>query len=312
MSILIICDFTQEWMHKNHLKTIAAAQQLCQPITCLVLANDFDSGPSLPAYSWLLNVFYMKSSNSPMQCMLSMLQSMQGHHFTTIMAADSTLTKQILPTLAAHFDVDMVSGVIEILDDHTYKRAIFAGEWIATVKNNATIQVISLRASAFEAMPTVDSPQPIQAEMITLQDTHDPINFEVAHTLKKTQDLTTAPLVIAGGRGLGDAKHFELIEILAKQLGAAVGATRAAVDAGWVDNALQIGQTGKIIAPQLYIAVGISGAIQHLAGIKGSKHIIAINQDPDAPIMRWADYIFEADLLEVLPLLNQKFESEKF
>ena len=307
MSILVICEFTDGKIDKNHLKTIAAAQQFCQPITCLILTDEPLASLkllSLPAYTWLEKAYISFGKKSPLHCVQSILACDKDHRFSAIIATDNTLTKQFLPHLAALYDVDMVSSVIDILNNTTYTRAVFAGEFIATVENNATTQVISIRASAFEEPHTQDKQPTIQPTMIASEH-NSTIHYELRHTLKNTQDLTTADIVIAGGRGLGDAKHFQLIETLAKSLGAGVGATRAAVDAGWVDNALQIGQTGKIIAPKLYIAIGISGAIQHLAGIKGSQQIIAINKDPDAPMMRFADYMFEGDLFEVIPKLTQ-------
>jgi electron transfer flavoprotein alpha subunit len=306
MSILVICEVTHGEIDKNHLKTIAAAQQFCQPITCLILTDEpleLLKSVSLPAYTWLEKAYISCGKKSPLQCVQSILACDKDQCFSTIIATDNTLTKQFLPHIAALYNVDMVSGVIEILENNTYKRAVFAGEFIATVKNNATTQVISIRASAFKEPQIQDTQQNIQPSIIPVENSSN-IIYEFSHTIENIHDLTTAEIVIAGGRGLGDAKHFELILALAKKLGAAVGATRAAVDAGWVDNALQIGQTGKIIAPKLYIAIGISGAIQHLAGIKGSKNIIAINKDPDAPIMRFADYVFEGDLFEVIPKLT--------
>lgn len=219
-----------------------------------------------------------------------------------ILTAHTTTGKNFLPRVAALIDVQMISDIVEVLDSTTFKRPVYAGNGIATVRSNDATKVLSVRGTAFD---------PIEAGTeATATKVLDATNFpEVSPTTyvkdelaeSERPELNNAKVVVSGGRGLGSSESFALLEELADTLGAAVGASRAAVDAGYVPNDMQVGQTGKIVAPELYIAVGISGAIQHLAGMKDSKIIVAINNDADAPIFQLADYGLVADLFEVIP-----------
>ncbi|MCK8131833.1 electron transfer flavoprotein subunit alpha/FixB family protein [Pseudoalteromonas sp. 2CM28B] len=223
-------------------------------------------------------------------------------NYTHIVASATTTGKNFMPRVAALLDVAQVSEIIEVIDSDTFKRPIYAGNAIATVKSLDSKKVITVRASSFD-LQNQQSPASINA-LDTLSDTQLSDFVSVEQTESERPELTAAEVVISGGRGMQNGENFALLNGIADKLGAAIGASRAAVDAGFVPNDMQVGQTGKIVAPNLYIAVGISGAIQHLAGMKDSKVIVAINKDPDAPIFQVADYGLVADLFEVLPQLE--------
>ncbi len=223
-------------------------------------------------------------------------------NYTHIVASATTTGKNFMPRVAALLDVAQVSEIIEVIDSDTFKRPIYAGNAIATVKSLDSKKVITVRASSFD-LQNQQSLASINA-LDTLSDTQLSDFVSVEQTESERPELTAAEVVISGGRGMQNGENFTLLNGIADKLGAAIGASRAAVDAGFVPNDMQVGQTGKIVAPNLYIAVGISGAIQHLAGMKDSKVIVAINKDPDAPIFQVADYGLVADLFEVLPQLE--------
>ena len=207
-----------------------------------------------------------------------------------------------MPRVAALLDVVQLSDVIAVESVDTFVRPIYAGNAIATVQSSDSIKVITVRASAFDAAATGNNAPVSTVDSVFANNLSEFVSEEV--TKSDRPELTAANIIISGGRGMQDGEHFAMLETIADKLGAAVGASRAAVDAGFVPNDMQVGQTGKIVAPQLYIAVGISGAIQHLAGMKDSKVIVAINKDPEAPIFQVADYGLVADLFEALPELE--------
>lgn len=230
-----------------------------------------------------------------------------ARHYTAIVAPSTTFGKNLLPRLAALLDVQPIADVIAIEAPDTFKRPIYAGNVVATVQSHDDIKVLTVRPTAFAQAP--------MGEVMTLLEPltpippHNLVKFEREQLAEADRpELAGAKIVVSGGRALGSSENFELVYALADVLGAAVGASRAAVDAGFVPNDLQVGQTGKIVAPDLYLAVGISGAIQHLAGMKESKVIVAINKDEDAPIFQVADYGLAADLFTAVPELTQKLK----
>jgi electron transfer flavoprotein alpha subunit len=228
-----------------------------------------------------------------------------GAGYSHILATATTTAKNIMPRAAALMDVQAVSDISAVVSADTFKRPIYAGNVIATVQSSDAIKVLTVRGTAFDAAAAEGGSASIEA----VASAHDAgltsfVGEEVAESDRP--ELTAAEIVISGGRGMGNGENFDMLYSIADKLGAAVGASRAAVDAGFVPNDMQVGQTGKIVAPDLYVAVGISGAIQHLAGMKDSKVIVAINKDEEAPIFSVADYGLVADLFSALP----EFESQ--
>ena len=228
-----------------------------------------------------------------------------GKGYTHILSPATTTGKNFMPRVAALLDVGQISEIISVESPDTFKRPIYAGNVIATVQSVDPIKVITVRGTAFDPVAAEGG----SAAVESVDAVHDAgVSSFVGEELAKSDrpDLTAASIVISGGRGMQSGENFEMLYQLADKLGAAVGASRAAVDAGFVPNDMQVGQTGKIVAPNLYVAVGISGAIQHLAGMKDSKVIVAINKDEDAPIFQVADYGLVADLFDAVPQLNEQ------
>uniref|UniRef100_A0A8C5SV57 Electron transfer flavoprotein subunit alpha n=1 Tax=Laticauda laticaudata TaxID=8630 RepID=A0A8C5SV57_LATLA len=307
-STLVIAEHANEALTPITLNTITAAKRLGGEVSCLVAGTNCEKvAQELSKVQGVSKVLF--AQHDAYKGLLAeeltplILETQKQFSFTHICAGATAFGKNLLPRVAAKLDVAPVSDIIEIKSPDTFVRTIYAGNALCTVKCDEKIKVLSVRGTSFEAAPVsegsaaiekISAPAPVgQSEWM-----------EQKLTKSDRPELTSAKVVVSGGRGLKSGDNFKLLYDLADQLHAAVGASRAAVDAGFVPNDMQVGQTGKIVAPELYIAVGISGAIQHLAGMKDSKTIVAINKDPEAPIFQVADYGIVADLFKVVPELT--------
>jgi len=306
MSILVIAEHDNNSLKGATLNTVTAATSLSGDVAILVAGSNIDAVVSecqtIDNVSKILKCDSETYVNAIAEDLSSLvLANCDG--FTHILAPATTFGKNLMPRISAKLDSQQISDIISVESDDTFKRPIYAGSCIATVKSNDSVKVITVRSTAFDAITKNNSGVDVQE-----------INDEGSSNISKfvgeelaqsdRPELTAANIVISGGRGMQSGDNFHLLDSIADKLGAAVGASRAAVDAGFVPNDYQVGQTGKIVAPDLYIAVGISGAIQHLAGMKDSKVIVAINKDEDAPIFQVADYGLVADLFNALPELE--------
>jgi len=290
---------------------ITAAKQVGGEISCLVAGPEVGPVTSeIAGIQGLAKVLVVENGDykgfMPEKLTPLLLAAQDQFKFSHILAGASAFSRGLLPRVAAKLDVSPISDIIEVKDAETFVRTIYAGNAIMTLKSKDPVKIITVRTTAFEA----DESQGGSGSEVKLDVPADmPSNSEfLGQELSKSDrpELGSAKVVISGGRGMKSGDHFELLYTLADKMGAAVGASRAAVDAGMVPNDMQIGQTGKIVAPELYIAVGISGAIQHLAGMKDSKTIVAINKDPEAPIFQVADLGLVADLFKAVPEITEK------
>jgi len=308
MSILVVVEHDNEELKGATLNTVTAAKEIGSEIDLLVAGFSCDSvadqACSIPGIGKVL-VANNESYKNFLAENIGTLVSEVGKGYSHILAAATSNGKNFMPRVAALLDVSQVSEIISVLSEDTFERPIYAGNCIATVKSSDPIKVITVRATGFDDCEVEGGSA--TKEIVDL-DSNLGISSFVGEELAESDrpELTSADIVISGGRGMQNGENFSLLEGIADKLGAAIGASRAAVDSGFVPNDMQVGQTGKIVAPNLYIAVGISGAIQHLAGMKDSKVIVAINKDEDAPIFQVADYGLVADLFEALPELESK------
>ena len=308
MSILVVVEHDNEELKGATLSTITAAKEIGSEIDLLVAGFSCDSvadqACSIPGIGKVL-VANNESYKNFLAENIGTLVSEVGKGYSHILAAATSNGKNFMPRVAALLDVSQVSEIISVLSEDTFERPIYAGNCIATVKSSDPIKVITVRATGFDDCEVEGGSA--TKEIVDL-DSNLGISSFVGEELAESDrpELTSADIVISGGRGMQNGENFSLLEGIADKLGAAIGASRAAVDSGFVPNDMQVGQTGKIVAPNLYIAVGISGAIQHLAGMKDSKVIVAINKDEEAPIFQVADYGLVADLFEALPELESK------
>jgi len=308
MAVLVLAEHDHKTIRAATLHTLSAATQLGGDVTVLVAGES--CGAAAAAAAKIAGVAKVLCADD----------AAYGHHlaenvawlvkilaggYSHILSPATTFGKNILPRVAALLDVVQISEIIGVEGPDTFRRPVYAGNAIATVRSSDFIKVITVRGTAFEAVAAEGG----SAAVETIESAGDAgYSGFVAQELSKSDrpELTSARVVISGGRGLQNSENFKLVEAAADKLGAAVGASRAAVDSGFAPNDFQVGQTGKIVAPDLYMAVGISGAIQHLAGIKDSKVIVAINKDEEAPIFQVADYGLVADLFEALPEFTRK------
>ena len=305
MTTLVISEINKDSIPLDVLSVFCAAKKFDEKFDIAFVGNLLNEDEiSKNSNGSIDKVFYCKVSDSQLtaETVCSSLKDLVNN-YDNILTASNTFGKNFMPRLSALFDCMQVSDVIEILDHKTFKRPIYAGNAIATVENKSEKNFLTIRTTAFDAFSfeNVDS-KPAEINLVN-SDQSAVISQEL--TKSERPELSAASVVISGGRGVGSSENFKILEQLADKLNAALGASRAAVDAGYVPNDYQVGQTGKVIAPQLYIAVGISGAIQHLAGMKDSKVIVAINKDEDAPIFQIADYGLVGDLFEIIPKMTQ-------
>ena len=304
MSALILIELNGSDVSANTRAAITAASNLSDSLDALVLTNDASNASSVSALAGINTVKMIVDDaleNANVEVASRLIADVMND-YSFLVAGSSTFSKNILPRVGALLDVQPISDVCEIKSKNTFVRPLYAGNVMATVETSDETIVMTVRATAFEhsgdggsaSVETISASMPsANSEFISLQE-----------SVSERPELTTAERIVSGGRGLGSKENFALIEQLADKLDAAIGASRAAVDAGFISNDYQVGQTGKVVAPKLYLAVGISGAIQHLAGMKDSQVIVVINNDPDAPMSRMADLVWQVDLFDALNELN--------
>ena len=306
MAILVIAEHTNVALGAATLNTVSAAKAIGGEIHVLVAgagsAAVAEAAAKIDGVSKVLSADNAAFAHQLPENVAPLIAEV-GKGYSHILASATTNGKNIMPRVAALLDVDQISEIIAVESADTFKRPIYAGNAIATVQSNAAIKVITVRGTGFDAAAAEGGSAAVEA--VTVGGDAG-ISAFVSEELAKSDrpELTAAKIVVSGGRGMQNGENFAMLNRVADKLGAAVGASRAAVDAGFVPNDMQVGQTGKIVAPELYIAVGISGAIQHLAGMKDSKVIVAINKDEDAPIFQVADYGLVADLFDAIPELE--------
>ena len=308
MSILILCDHENGQLSPVTLNAVSAASQIGGEMHLLVAGdqtgNVAKAAASIAGITKVLVADDKSLENGLAENLAPLMQSLSGG-YSHMMAAATTTGKNVMPRLAALLDVMQISDIIKIEDANTFQRPIYAGNALSTVSSNEAVKVITVRGTAFEAVAAEGGNAPIEP-VAGASDAGLSAYVKSELSSSERPELTSASIVISGGRGMQDGANFAMLEKIADKLGAAVGASRAAVDAGFVPNDYQVGQTGKVVAPDLYVAVGISGAIQHLAGMKDSKVIVAINKDDEAPIFQVADYGLVADLFDAVPALEKE------
>ena len=303
MAVLVVAETGGANLPRGTLATITAALAIETEVDVLVLDEQPDAAAD--AVSRIAGVRAVVKASGPglagglaENLAPAIVAAAEGYPY--VMAPAGTWGKNVMPRVAALMDVQQISDIIEIVDADTFVRTIYAGNALATIRSSEPVKVITVRGTAFEVAETNSGPATIQdGPEVSAGSSARFVKRELSRSDRP--ELAAARIVISGGRGMGSGENFEILDRLADKLGAAVGASRAAVDAGYVPNDFQVGQTGKVVAPELYIAVGISGAIQHLAGMKDSKVIVAINKDQEAPIFQVADYGLVGDLFKIVP-----------
>ena len=310
MSILVIAEHDNAELSPATLNTVTAAAQIGSDVHVLVAGQGCEAvanaAASVAGVNAVISCDNPAYANGITENVATLIQSQSGQ-YSHVMAAATTFGKALIPYAAALCDVQPISDISEVVDENTFVRPIYAGNALATVQSSDPLKMITVRATAFEMAEAEGG----SAEVKTIDDTGatDWVQFiEQSLSQSERPELTSVRIVVSGGRGMQNGENFAMLEKLADKFGGAVGASRAAVDAGFVPNDYQVGQTGKVVAPDMYMAVGISGAIQHLAGMKDSKVIVAINNDEEAPIFQVADYSWNEDLFVAVPALQEELE----
>jgi len=310
-STLVVAEHDNATLNPATLNAITAAKSVGGDITCIVAGTKCDDvAKQVSQLDGVSKVLVSENAAFagflPEKLAPVLLASQDQFKFTHIIAGASAFSRSLLPRVAAQLDVSPISDIIGIKDADTFVRTIYAGNAIMTLKSVDPVKIVTVRTTAFEQAAPGAAAAPVEAAPAAPESPN--VSEFVGQELSKSDrpDLGSAKVVVSGGRGMKSGDNFTMLYDLADKLGAAVGASRAAVDAGMVPNDMQIGQTGKIVAPELYIAVGISGAIQHLAGMKDSKVIVAVNKDPEAPIFQVSDYGLVADLFKAVPEMTEK------
>ena len=310
MKTLVIVEHNNDSIKPTTYSTVTAASKISEEVYALILGYNLTKAVGeLKKCNYLKKIYFIDKEDLSKPIAENfceeIIKFLEDKDFTHVFTPSSTFGKNLSPKIATELDVQQVSDIINIIDGHTFERPIYAGNAIAKVKSNDPIKVITVRSTCFEPCK-LDSQVDVEniSSELSKNELVDFVNYDESKSDRP--ELTSAKIIISGGRGLQNGENFKLLEGIADKLGAAMGASRAAVDAGFVPNDWQVGQTGKIVAPDLYIAVGISGAIQHIAGIKDSKYIVCINKDEEAPIFKFSDFGLVADLFDALPTLEKK------
>lgn len=308
MSVLVLAEHDHASIKPSTLNAVTAALKLDADVHVLVAGqNAGEAAKQAGAIAGVKKVLHADAAafSHHLPENVAPLVAKLADGYSHIVAPATTYGKNVLPRVAGLKDVQQISDVIEVVDASTFKRPVYAGNAIATVQSSDALKLLTVRTTGFDAADASGGSAAVES---VSEGSDSGLSSFVSQELTKSArpELTAAKIVVSGGRGVGSQDNFKIIEALADKLGAAVGASRAAVDSGYAPNDYQVGQTGKVVAPQLYMAVGISGAIQHLAGMKDSKVIVAINKDPEAPIFQIADYGLVADLFEAIPEITGK------
>ena len=308
MSVLVIAESNNEYLDRNVLSCVAAALEISEDIDILVFDGSEKVLSDCAKIKGIKNVINSKGNLvGTLAEVLAPVIIETAKNSSHVMMVAGTFGKNLMPRVAALADSQQISDISAVIDSDTFVRPIYAGNALATVKSSDSKKFITVRATAFQAVESEGG----NANIIEGLQPKDSSNSKFVNRDLSESDrpeLTAAKIIVSGGRGLGSSENFKILDPLADKLGAAIGASRAAVDAGYVSNDYQVGQTGKVVAPELYLAIGISGAIQHLAGMKDSKVIIAINKDEEAPIFQIADYGLVGDLFDIIPELVKKLD----
>ena len=309
MKTLVLAEHNGTNLSAATFSVVNAAKQLGREVDLLLTNNSctsvLEEAKSVEGISKVLNFSHEKFSSELAEDVAACVVSVSSE-YDFFLASSSTSGKNNLPRVAALLDIQQISEVTDIIDDKTFKKPIYAGSCIATVQSSQEKNALTIRTTSFDRVSVSGSTASVEDKEVPETDSRKSDFVKNELTVSDRPELTSADIVISGGRGMQNGENFALLEAVAEKLNAAVGASRAAVDSGFVPNDYQVGQTGKSVAPDLYIAVGISGAIQPLAGMKDSKTIVAINKDEEAPIFKVADYGLVADLFEALPELESK------